>query len=146
MRDREQRELGELGAQQHLHLLVGDGVEVGGGFIEHEHGPPLQQRAREAEQLPLARREVGAALIDCLLEHLGRQPCALQRSEHLCPSSALEGVEVVRHRARVQHGFLRDDRDALAHALEADGLQLASVDEDAAAVRRQPEEREHLPQ
>ena len=54
------------------------------------------------------------------------------------------GIEGVRYRSRVQHRVLRDDRDTLAHALEADRLQLVPVDDDPAAVRSQPEECEYL--
>ena len=55
---------------QALHLLVGRRVEVGRRLVEDEHWPLLQQCAREAEQLTLARRQVGAALLDGRVEHL----------------------------------------------------------------------------
>ena len=54
--------------------------------------------AREAEELPLAGGEVGAALLDLEAEHVGRQPRAADGLRLLLGRRRAERVEVVRRR------------------------------------------------
>ena len=42
-------------------------------FVHHEHGRAPQQRARHAQQLPLSRRKVGAALGHLPVEPAGER-------------------------------------------------------------------------
>src|SRR6185437_4672985 len=54
------RDLGQFG----LDDLLGGRVERAGGFVEHQDGGVLQQRARDRDALLLAAREFQAAFAD----------------------------------------------------------------------------------
>mmetsp|Transcript_12933 Transcript_12933/g.33901 ORF Transcript_12933/g.33901 Transcript_12933/m.33901 type:complete len:476 (-) Transcript_12933:1171-2598(-) len=136
MRDRQDRQPAKLGAKQRLHRVVRLAVEVGRRLVEHEDRPRprVEQRAREAEQLPFAGRQVGAALVDGHVHHLGRQPRAREGLAHGGRAFGAERVEVVPDGARVQHGLLRDDVEHAAAGGEAERAQLSAVDEDGAGL------------
>ena len=100
---------GARGAHGALYERVGLEVDRRGGLVEDDEGGPHEQRAREAEQLALAVREVDAALRDGVVEaaHRVRHLHALQRHPQLLRTVPPLGVEVRADRAREQHGLLR---------------------------------------
>ena len=99
---------GARGAHGALYERVGLEVDRRGGLVEDDEGGPHEQRAREAEQLALAVREVDAALRDGVVEaaHRVRHLHALQRHPQLLRTVPPLGVEVRADRAREQHGLL----------------------------------------
>ncbi len=54
-----------------LDLLLGEGINAGGGLVEDEDRRVLQQHARQRDQLALAHRQTRAALADRGVEALG---------------------------------------------------------------------------
>ena len=94
-------------------------IQIGRRLVEDEDAGILQQRAREAQELPLARGEVGAALAHLTVEHLDRQLGAAQRVAQRLGVDLTEGVEVVRDRALVQHRILWNDCDGATEGTQA---------------------------
>eukprot|EP00964_Phaeocystis_antarctica_P121108 scaffold84811_cov75-Phaeocystis_antarctica.AAC.2 len=142
---------GEGGADHSLDLGVGRVVDRRGGLVEDEDARVPQQRARHANELPLALREVLAVLghrgeqrVDALaltaaLDEL-LDGCAhlalLERRPDLRVGVLVKGVHIGAHAARKERGALRDDRDLAPQLGQAEAARVHPVNRD----RRLPEE------
>jgi hypothetical protein len=79
VRDRQNRRAAKRGAQRRLDEQVRLGVDGGRRLIHQQHAAAARERARHAEELALAAREVGAALAQLRVEaerqraHVGRE-------------------------------------------------------------------------
>jgi hypothetical protein len=107
--------LDEVSPQHPLYALVRVRVHGRGGLVHHQHLALPQRRPRDAEQLPLSLRDVGARLLDGRLQP-ARHGAHRPRHEHLLqhrPDRRIrvlaEGVQLEAQRAREQHRLLRDD-------------------------------------
>mmetsp|Transcript_10252 Transcript_10252/g.34845 ORF Transcript_10252/g.34845 Transcript_10252/m.34845 type:complete len:404 (+) Transcript_10252:44-1255(+) len=118
---------------QHVRLVV-DGRR---GLVEHQHAGRPQEGATEAQQLPLAHAEVAAPGGHRHREavhvggHDGRQVAPAEGCPHLLVRVLVKGVQVGAHRAREEHGVLRDDGERLAQRAQVEAGRVDAVDADA---------------
>mmetsp|Transcript_9688 Transcript_9688/g.24848 ORF Transcript_9688/g.24848 Transcript_9688/m.24848 type:complete len:296 (-) Transcript_9688:710-1597(-) len=143
----------ELRADGRLDQVVGGEVDGGGGLVHEDEARALEQHAREAEQLHLARREVGALLahlcVEAALElrHHAAEVDQPQRVEQLRVGVLAVHVEVGAQRAGEEPRVLRDDAERRAQLAAADGARgrrhVEAVDlDDALVERRHPQHRQ----
>ena len=118
-----------------LDLRLAAQIEVRGGLVEHEHAWAGEERARQREQLPFARRQGRAALVDEGVEALGETIDQLVQADGaaglvdlLVGGVGTSERHVRPHRAREQERLLRHDAELPAERLERDVAEVVSVD------------------
>eukprot|EP00966_Prymnesium_polylepis_P160730 3714873-Prymnesium_polylepis.2 len=93
----------EIALDHLLDATVSGVVHARRRLVHHEERPAAQQRARHAQQLPLAGGEVGAALGHVRVEarwhrrHLGGEARTAERLVQLVVAVLADGCEVVPH-------------------------------------------------
>ena len=126
----------ELRLQRALDQGVGLAVDARRRLIEHEYPSVTQQRAAQAEELPLPHREVGAALLARPVEALlVLGDCALHAALAEAHPQLRVGVFAVRvdvrpQRAGEEHRILRDDGEATAQRGQRHARDVDAIDED----------------
>ena len=107
--------------QRELQLLLGGGVERGGGFVENHDRRVFEQRPRNRESLALAARQETSALADISLQGIGltcHEIAGLREVERM-GDFRLAGVgfadgEILLDRAGKQHRLLKHHADVPA--------------------------------
>ena len=120
--------------------FLGFAVERGGGFVEQQDRRVLQEGARNRDALPLAARQLDAAVADHGGEAFrqGLDEIAARRdrrAQHLVVGGVRPAVaDIFQDRAMEQRDILRHHRDRLAQALLRDPRDVLAVDGDAALL------------
>mmetsp|Transcript_3201 Transcript_3201/g.9811 ORF Transcript_3201/g.9811 Transcript_3201/m.9811 type:complete len:388 (-) Transcript_3201:3736-4899(-) len=136
----DRRRAAEVLADHRLDPGVSLVVHVRGGLVHDEDGRRLEQRTCHADELPLPRRQVRAALRHLGVQpsrqgaNLGFEPRAAQRvpQPRVAAAAIADWIEVVPHRPSEERGLLLDDGEARAHRLQSDRLVVGAADADGA--------------
>ena len=111
----------EQDAERMLDAHFGDGVDGTGGLVEDQDPRVSQQRARKADQLPLAKADAGTPLAD-----RGAEP-VWQRLQRLKAFQALQRLPHVCVRGGCPpHADVFDDRPGEQEVLLQDHAQLVA--------------------
>mmetsp|Transcript_34290 Transcript_34290/g.118161 ORF Transcript_34290/g.118161 Transcript_34290/m.118161 type:complete len:240 (+) Transcript_34290:169-888(+) len=123
-------------AERALDGVVRGAVHGRSRLVDADDAPPQQQRARRAEQLPLAEREVAAVLLDLAVQRALAAVKGVERGER-CEDVRVgvlaKGVEVEAQRAAEQVRRLRDDGHCFPQLRERHGARVSAVEDDGAA-------------
>ena len=141
MRDDDARPMLEEPLEGLTHENLRVGVDVRRRLVEDEHSRIVNERAREGDELLLARGEGRAALLDLFLEPCGRlaptrprftaaAAAATASSEMLLVAEA----DVRGNRAREQVDVLEHHAELAPQRLELPVANVDTVDEDAALL------------
>src|SRR5277367_4808930 len=128
--------------QAFLDQVLGFGIERRGRFVEHEDLRILHERARDRYALTLAARELDALFADdgavasrTLLDEImriGVDGCA---DDIFIPRIGASIADVVAHGTVKDAGYLRNFRNRFVERIPGDVRDVATVDEDAPALR-----------
>src|SRR6185437_10614265 len=102
------------------------GVEIGIRFVKNDEERIAVERAREREALPLARREVGAAIADRRVVAAGKAEDHVVRAGGLRRSEHRGGIDVERHSRNVARDGAIEQFDALSEKSDPPGERRAA--------------------
>ena len=129
------------GLQPRLDLHLGEGIDAGGRLVQDEDGRVLEQDARQRYQLPLAHREVRAALAHVRRQAVGEigQPIAVRDALRRPADRLVAGLrapvaDVIGHAAGEEERLLGHYADLLAILLQIQPADVPPIDEQLAAL------------
>mmetsp|Transcript_16259 Transcript_16259/g.45072 ORF Transcript_16259/g.45072 Transcript_16259/m.45072 type:complete len:309 (+) Transcript_16259:137-1063(+) len=115
-------------------------VDTGSGLVHDQYLRFSEQRPGDAQQLPLALREVFSTFGDHLIESPGQlfdhlvHADLLQHLPQLIVAVAMERIQVVPHGVGEDHWILRNDGEVVAEAFGSDLLRVDTVDDELTIV------------
>src|SRR2546430_8190980 len=137
MRDDQRGSAGQQAIQRFSNEQLGLGVHAGRGLIEDEEARIVGQRAREIDELALADRKSGAALVDVAGHTFGQGADEFAEADLF--DGALDGGAVDIGSAEADIGFdcasekewiLEHDAELPAQILQFDGSNVFAIEED----------------
>src|SRR5258707_1451601 len=141
MRDDKRRAAAEEAVEGIADLQLGLGVHAGGGFIKDEEARIVREGAGEIDELALADRERGAALVDAGGDAFGEGFDEIGKADFA--NGVLDGVAVDVGSSEADVGFdgageeegvLKNDAEKAAQVLEIDFADVNAVEQDLAAL------------
>ncbi len=133
---------GQHPVQGRVHGPLGGGVHAGGGLVEDQDAGCAQHHPGQRDELALAGRQTGAALVDVAVVPLGQRADETVRADGLGRRDDVRagGVrpaqgDVVRHGAGEEERFLGDHADAGAQFGVGHLAQVGPVQGDPPARR-----------
>ncbi|PMB63663.1 hypothetical protein BM221_010404 [Beauveria bassiana] len=135
MRNGNDGALGQLLPQHPLHRGGGGAIDARRGLVEDDEPGPAQHGAADADELPLALRQVLAAGVNGRVERPGRAEHARYGVGAGSVREAALGIEVVAQSTGEQHGVLLDKGDAAAQGGAVHGREVHAADGQGAAGR-----------
>ena len=132
----------EQHVERALHQRLGREVEARGGFVENEHTRRREERPRERDELPFARRQRDAPLVAGSVEPVRQRLDQLEDADRLARREHVLArglgpceLDVVADAAGEQERLLRHDPELTPQRVEGDVGDVVAVDEHAAAER-----------